>query len=213
MPTSPSSRRLVLLVGASVTLLAGCGSSSDSGSDGSASAAPAASSKVAVVASTNVYGDIVSRIGADNVSVTSVISDPDQDPHSYEASTQNQLALSKAKVVVENGGGYDDFVDRMLKSAGNSSAEVINAVKVSGRTAPKGGELNEHVWYDFPTVAKIADRIAAALGTADPANAATYTRNADAFKADLKSLEAKEAQIKRSTAARRSPSPSPCRCT
>ncbi|WP_328784462.1 zinc ABC transporter substrate-binding protein [Streptomyces canus] len=197
MSTSPSSRRLVLLVGASVTLLAGCGSSSDSGSDGSASAAPAASSKVAVVASTNVYGDIVSRIGADKVSVTSVISDPDQDPHSYEASTQNQLALSKAKVVVENGGGYDDFVDRMLKSAGNSSAEVINAVKVSGRTAPKGGELNEHVWYDFPTVAKIADRIAAALGTADPANAATYTKNADAFKADLKPLEAKEAQIKK----------------
>ncbi|WP_326670988.1 metal ABC transporter solute-binding protein, Zn/Mn family [Streptomyces canus] len=197
MPTSPSSRRLVLIVGASVTLLAGCGSSSDSGSDGSASAAPAASSKVAVVASTNVYGDIVSRIGADKVSVTSVISDPDQDPHSYEASTQNQLALSKAKVVVENGGGYDDFVDRMLKSAGNSSAEVINAVKVSGRTAPKGGELNEHVWYDFPTVAKIADRIAAALGTADPANATTYTKNADAFKADLKPLEAKEAQIKK----------------
>ncbi|WP_329444658.1 metal ABC transporter solute-binding protein, Zn/Mn family [Streptomyces canus] len=197
MPTSPSSRRLVLLVGASVTLLAGCGSSTDSGSDGSASAAPAASSKVAVVASTDVYGDIVSVIGADRVSVTSVISDPDQDPHSYEASTQNQLALSKAKVVVENGGGYDDFVDRMLKSAGNSSAEVINAVKVSGRTAPQGGELNEHVWYDFPTVAKIADRIAAALGKADPANAATYTKNADAFKADLKPLEAKEAQIRK----------------
>jgi zinc/manganese transport system substrate-binding protein len=196
MSTSPS-RRLALLVGASVALLAGCGSSSDSGSDGNASATPAASSKVAVVASTNVYGDIVSRIGGDKVSVTSVISDPDQDPHSYEASTQNQLALSKAKVVVENGGGYDDFVDRMLKSGGNSSAEVINAVKVSGRTAPKGGELNEHVWYDFPSVAKIADRIAAALGKADPANADAYTKNADAFKADLKSLEAKEAEIKK----------------
>ena len=196
MPTSPS-RRLALLVGASVALLAGCGSSSDSGSDGSASAAPAAASKVAVVASTNVYGDIVARIGGDKVSVTSVISDPDQDPHSYEASTQNQLALSKAKVVVENGGGYDDFVDRMLKSGGNSSAEVINAVKVSGKTAPKGGELNEHVWYDFPTVAKIADRTAAALGKADPANAGLYTKNADAFKADLKPLEAKEAQIKK----------------
>ncbi|WP_330268552.1 metal ABC transporter solute-binding protein, Zn/Mn family [Streptomyces griseorubiginosus] len=196
MSTSPS-RRLALLVGASVALLAGCGSSSDSGSDGSASAAPAAASKVAVVASTNVYGDIVARIGGDKVSVTSVISDPDQDPHSYEASTQNQLALSKAKVVVENGGGYDDFVDRMLKSGGNTSAEVINAVKVSGKTAPKGGELNEHVWYDFPTVAKIADRTAAALGKADPANATLYTKNADAFKADLKPLEAKEAQIKK----------------
>ncbi|MDH6553039.1 zinc ABC transporter substrate-binding protein [Streptomyces sp. SAI-041] len=196
MSTSPS-RRTALLVGASVALLAGCGSSSDSGSDGSASAAPAAASRVAVVASTDVYGDIVSRIGGDKVSVTSVITDPDQDPHSYEAGTQNQLALSKAKVVVENGGGYDDFVDRMLKSGGNSSAEVINAVKVSGRTAPEGGELNEHVWYDFPAVARIADRIAAALGRADPANADAYTKNTDAFKADLKPLEAKEAQIKK----------------
>ena len=199
MSTSPS-RRLALLVGASVALLAGCGSSSDSGGDGSASTAPAASSRVAVVASTNVYGDIVSRIGGDKVSVTSVISDPDQDPHSYEASTQNQLALSKAKVVVENGGGYDDFVDRMLKSGGNSSAEVINAVKVSGKSAPKGGELNEHVWYDFPTVAKVADRISAALGKADPANASLYTKNAETFKAQLAPLEAKEAQIKKAHA-------------
>ncbi|MER5217721.1 zinc ABC transporter substrate-binding protein [Streptomyces sp. NPDC002838] len=194
MPTSPS-RRLALITGASLALLAGCGSSSDSG-DGSGSREPAAASKVTVVASTNVYGDIVERIGGAKADVTSIISDPDQDPHSYEADTQNQLALSKAKVVVENGGGYDDFVDRMLKS-GDSSAEVINAVKVSGRTAPKGGELNEHVWYDFPTVAKIADRIAAALGKADPDDAATFTKNAEAFKTKLEPLEAKEARIKK----------------
>ncbi|MGY1502613.1 metal ABC transporter solute-binding protein, Zn/Mn family [Streptomyces sp. QTS52] len=195
MSPSPS-RRLALITGASLALLTGCGSSSDSGGDGSGAQDPVASSQVAVVASTNVYGDIVEQIGGAKVDVTSVISDPDQDPHSYEANTQNQLALSKAKVVVENGGGYDDFVDRMLKSGG-SSAEVINAVKVSGKTAPKGGELNEHVWYDFPTVAKIADRIAAALGKADAADSALFTKNAEAFKAKLTVLEAKEAQIKK----------------
>ncbi|MES5817754.1 zinc ABC transporter substrate-binding protein [Streptomyces sp. RG80] len=195
MPTPPSRRLAALVAGASLALLAGCGSS-DSDSDGSASPSPAAASAIPVVASTNVYGDIVGQIGGAKVDVTSIISDPDQDPHSYEANTQNQLALSKAKVVVENGGGYDDFVDRMLKS-GNSSAEVVNAVKISGKTAPKGGELNEHVWYDFPTVAKIADSVAAALGKADPANAATFTKNAETFKAKLKPLEAKEAQIKK----------------
>ncbi|WP_055495660.1 metal ABC transporter solute-binding protein, Zn/Mn family [Streptomyces sp. TP-A0356] len=196
MPTSPS-RRLALITGASLALVAGCGSSSDSGSGGSDAQSPAASSKVAVVASTNVYGDITEQIGGDKVAVTSIISDPSQDPHSYEASTQNQLALSKAKVVIENGGGYDDFVDKMLKSSNNSSAEVINAVTVSGKTAPKGGELNEHVWYDFPTVAKIADRIAAALGKADPAGAAAFTKNAETFKAKLTPLETKEADIKK----------------
>jgi zinc/manganese transport system substrate-binding protein len=190
MPLS-TPRRLALLTGASVALLAGCGSSSDSAD---AKSAPA---KVPVVASTNVYGDIVRSIGADKVDVTSVISDPDQDPHSYEANTQNQLALSKAKVVVENGGGYDDFVDRMLKSGHNDSAQVINAVRVSGRTAPKGGELNEHVWYDFPTVARVTDRISAALAKADPADAAAFRKNATAFKARLAPLEAKEARIKK----------------
>ncbi|MDN3023989.1 zinc ABC transporter substrate-binding protein [Streptomyces sp. S.PB5] len=198
MPTPPSRRLAVLLTGASLVVLAGCGSS-DSDSDGSAAPSPAAASAIPVVASTNVYGDIVGQIGGSKVDVTSVISDPDQDPHSYEASTQNQLALSKAKVVVENGGGYDDFVDRMLKSGG-SSAEVINAVKISGKSAPKGGELNEHVWYDFPTVAKLADSIAVALGKADPGDAATFTRNAEAFKAKLQPLETKEAQIKKAHA-------------
>ncbi|MFJ2237411.1 metal ABC transporter solute-binding protein, Zn/Mn family [Streptomyces sp. NPDC087859] len=196
MPTFPSRRLAALITGASLVVLAGCGGSSDSDSGGSPSQSPAAASAIPVVTSTNVYGDIVGQIGGTKVDVTSIISDPDQDPHSYEANTQNQLALSKAKVVVENGGGYDDFVDRMLKS-GNSSAEVVNAVRISGKTAPKGGELNEHVWYDFPTISKIADSIAAALGKADPDDAAGFTRNAEAFKAKLQPLEAKEAQIKK----------------
>ncbi|WP_031479740.1 metal ABC transporter solute-binding protein, Zn/Mn family [Streptomyces bicolor] len=192
-----SSRRLAPLIPVvSMAFLAGCGSSSDTGSDTGAAQSPAGSSAIPVVASTNVYGDIVEQMGDGKVVVTSIISDPDQDPHSYEANTQNQLALSKAKVVIENGGGYDDFIDRMLKSSDNSAAEVINAVKVSGKTAPAGGELNEHVWYDFPTVAKLADRIAAALAKADPDDAATFTEKAKAFKEKLTPLEAKEAQIK-----------------
>ncbi|MEU0434504.1 zinc ABC transporter substrate-binding protein [Streptomyces sp. NPDC006290] len=193
---TPSSRPLALIAGASLALLAGCGSSSDSSNDGSTSQGAKSSSAIPVVASTNVYGDIAKQIGGDKVDVTSIMSNPDQDPHSYEANTQNQLTLSKAKVVIENGGGYDDFVDRMLKSS-NSSAEVINAVKVSGKSALKGGELNEHVWYDFPTVAKIADSIAAALRMADSADAATFTRNADIFKAKLTPLQTKEADIKK----------------
>jgi zinc/manganese transport system substrate-binding protein len=175
-----------LTVGAALALLAAC-----SGASGSA-----ASSAVPVVASTNVYGDIAERIGGAKVKVTSIVSDPTQDPHSYEASTQNQLALSKARVVIENGGGYDDFIDRMLKSGDNSSAQVINAVKVSGKSAPAGGELNEHVWYDFPAMGRLADAIAAALAKAHPDGAAAFTENAEAFKAELKPLKTKEAQIK-----------------
>ncbi|MFG1706625.1 metal ABC transporter solute-binding protein, Zn/Mn family [Nonomuraea sp. M3C6] len=145
------------------------------------------------MASTNVYGDIAQQIGGDKVQVTSIITDPEQDPHSYEANTQNQLALSKAKVVIENGGGYDDFIDTMLKAANNPSAQLLNAVTISGRTAPASGELNEHMWYDFPSMAKLADQISTALGKADAANAATFTTNADAFKQKLKTLQDREA--------------------
>lgn len=213
MPTSPS-RRLALITGASLALLAGCGnSSSDSGSDSSTAQGAASSSKVKVVASTNVYGDITEQIGGDKVDVTSILSDPDQDPHSFEANTQNQLALSKAEVVIENGGGYDDFVDRMLKSSNNSSAELINAVKVSGKAAPEGGELNEHVWYDFPTVSKIADRIAAALGKAHPRTPPPSPRTPRPSRTSSPRWRRRKRTSRRRTAARASASPNPYRCT
>ncbi|MFI0372293.1 metal ABC transporter solute-binding protein, Zn/Mn family [Actinomadura sp. 1N219] len=147
------------------------------------------------MASTNVYGDIARRIGGGEVSVTSFISDPGQDPHSFEAGTRSRLALAKAKVVIENGGGYDDFVGTLLKGSG-SKAEVLNAVRISGKTAPAGGELNEHVWYDLPSMALLADRISAALAKADPGDAATFSANAAAFKAELKTLEGRLAELK-----------------
>lgn len=180
------------LLAVSALLAAGCGTSS--GADSGASAKPG-NGTVSVVASTNVYGDIARRIGGGEVEVTSFISDPSQDPHSFEASARTRLALSEAAVVIENGGGYDDFMDTLLKGAG-STATVLNAVEVSGKTAPAGEELNEHVWYDLPSVGRLADRISAALAEADPEGARTYTANADAFKAELKTLEGKVAALK-----------------
>jgi zinc/manganese transport system substrate-binding protein len=150
-----------------------------------------------VVASINVYGDVVERIGGDRVRVVALITDPAQDPHSYEAGTRNQLELSRAKVVVENGGGYDDFVGEMLRGTKNSSAEVVNAVEVSGKAPDDGGEFNEHVWYDVPTMGRLADRIADALAKAAPADADVFRKNATAFKEDLEAVRATEARIKK----------------
>lgn len=142
---------LPLAASLAAVALASCSSPAAAPSAGT-SGSPSASTSVDVVASTNVWGDITAKVGGDKVDVTSIIDDPDKDPHEYEASAQNQLALSKAKVVIENGGGYDDFVDTMLASAKNDSAKVLNAVTISGKKAAAGDELNEHVWYDFPTI-------------------------------------------------------------
>lgn len=182
-------RARVLGAGAALALSAlgasACGSSSGAG----------AAETVPVVASTNVYGDIARQIGGDRVKVTSFISDPAQDPHSFEAGTRTRLALSKAGVVIENGGGYDDFMETLLRGSG-SKARVLNAVQISGKTAPKGEEPNEHVWYDLPSVALLADRIAAALAEAAPEDARTFSSNAAAFKARLKALEEKVAAVR-----------------
>ncbi|MEU9997094.1 zinc ABC transporter substrate-binding protein [Streptomyces sp. NPDC050848] len=175
-------------------LALGCGACARA--DSAAGAPPAGlAPAIPVVASTNVYGDVVRQIGADKVDVVSIISDPAQDPHSYEASTRNQLELAKAKVVVENGGGYDDFVRRMLRGADNSSAQVVNAVEVSGKTPDAAGEFNEHVWYDLPTMGKLGDRIADALTKVAPEDGAVFRQNSETFKDKLATLEKRTAQI------------------
>lgn len=194
------SRHLAMVVGATLgaVVLTACGSSGErsSGSDGTgASSAAGTAKKLSVVASTNVWGDIVQAVGGKDVDVTSIISNPSQDPHSFEASSNTLLTISKADLVVENGGGYDDFMDRML-TASKSKAEVINAVNVSGKNAAAGEELNEHVWYDVPTVAKVADTIAETLGAADATKADTFTSNATALKAKLDPLVAEEKKLK-----------------
>ncbi len=177
------------VVALSALLLSGC-------SAGASTPGASASGTIPVVASTNVYGDIAATIGGDAVAVTALIANPAQDPHSFEASAQNQLAVSKAEIVIENGGGYDDFMGTMLSSANNTKATVLNVVDISGKKPDANGDLNEHVWYDLPTVAKFADQYAAELAKADPSKAATFTANAAAFTAKLTALQAREAALK-----------------
>jgi zinc/manganese transport system substrate-binding protein len=194
---------LPLIAAAAALTLAGCASG--------ASADPATSTPstdsgtgtvVNVVASTDVWGDIAATVGGDHVKVTSIIDDPDKDPHEYEADARNQLAISKASVVIENGGGYDDFVNTMLKSAKSGSRTVLNAVEISGKQDSSGkkasgtNELNEHVWYDFGTVEKVVDKLSATYAKIDKKHAAAYTKNADALKSKLDALEARESDLK-----------------
>ncbi len=160
---------------------------------------------VAVVASTDVYGDIAAqiagRLAGSRITITSIITDPDADPHSYEANTRNQLALARADVVIENGGGYDDFMDALRRSSGHRST-LLNAVEISGKKAAPGTDRNEHVWYDFPTVARLTARLTAVLVAKDRADATTLRANAARFAGRLHALEATEARIRATAAGR-----------
>ncbi|MCQ9387201.1 zinc ABC transporter substrate-binding protein [Brevibacterium sp. 50QC2O2] len=208
---------------ASALLLAACGSAQA----GSASGGSADSGKLTVVTSTNVYADIVKNVAGDDADITAVIDDPNKDPHDYEATSADQLKVSKADLVVENGGGYDAFMTSMIKAA-NVDPTVVDAVSVSGLPGSDGvgneghdhgdeghdedghehgdehgeeghehGEFNEHVWYSVPTMVKVSDAVAKELGEKSPDNADAFTKNADAYKSKLQGLEDKAATVKK----------------
>lgn len=185
-------RRLRLLaLGATVAIaglaLAGCSASSYDPPAG-----------IQVVASTDVYGSLATTIGGAQAAVTSIINDPAKDPHEYQADARTQLAISRAQVVIENGGGYDDFVDTMLSASGNKSVTVINAVKVSGYDTTAAG-FNEHVFYDYPTVGKVVDAIVAAFSAADASHAALFASRGATLRAQLDTLQNSEANLSATT--------------
>jgi zinc/manganese transport system substrate-binding protein len=167
---------------------------------------------IEVVTSTNVYGDVVKAIGGDKVNVSSIITKTSQDPHSYEASAQDKLVISKAKLVVENGGGYDEFLHKIADETKVGHENMVSAVEISG-LAPEEeghteepdseeghthnhGEFNEHVWYSLETMGKVADAVATKLGSLDAGSASTFTSNAEAFKAKLADLTGKLDAVK-----------------
>lgn len=188
-----SPRILAPLAVVGVLALAGCAAPSEPAGDA-----------LSIVASTSVYGDIASRIAGEAATVTSIIDSPAQDPHSYEASAQDQLALSKADLVIENGGGYDPFIDKLLEASG-AAAVIVSASEVSGLMPEEGQEeptaedddhdhahiegFNEHVWYDLQSMEALAEALAAELSLLDPQNADLFATNAEEFAADLAALE------------------------
>ena len=163
---------LALAVGG---LLAGCSDPS--------SAAP--DDRVAVVASTDVWGSVVQAVGAGHVAVTSLIDDPARDPHEFQASVRDQLAVSRAAIVVENGGGYDDFMSRLVSAA--HARVVLDAVRLSGRDAG-AQDFDEHVWFDLPTVRRVADAVNMALIRADLRHRADYDAALARFHGELDRL-------------------------
>lgn len=175
-PRRPSrALRAVALAGVGMLALAGCAADAASGDDG-----------LRIVTSLDVYADIAETIAQDAAEVTAIVSDAAQDPHEYEAGARDALAISRADIVVLNGGGYDEFMHTLL-DAQESDAVIVDAVAVSGRDAD--GELNEHVWYDLPAMRAYAAELAEHLAHLDPARADDFRDRAAAFAAELTALE------------------------
>lgn len=202
----------VVLAGLSSLLLTACGPTSGGERPG------AGDGVVEVVASTSVYGDIVRSVGGGKVRVTSIINRTSQDPHSYEATTQDKLAVSKAELVVENGGGYDDFMHKLAEDTGLQDKNLLNAVDASGLASGAGGSspspaspdadghshapagFNEHVWYSPAAMSRLADALADKLGALEPSSAGDFRNNAAALKQQLAGLDTRLSDLKAASA-------------
>ena len=163
----------------STLALAGCSAPAPAQEDG----------LVHVVASTSVWGDIASQVAGDHASITSFINDASVDPHSFEASARDQLAISDADLVIENGGGYDPFMDSLVKAAG-SDAPLLNAFDASELPGP-----NEHIWYSFTGTVKVVAAIVDELSTIDPANASDYAANGETLTGAIEGLETRANEL------------------
>ena len=152
-----------------------------------------------IVSSTNVWGDIAKSVAGDGVRVISIIDSFGQDPHSYEASARDQLAVNEADIVVANGGGYDSFIDVLADAAGgfeilyaylpDEHSEEETAEEESAEEGHDHGHENEHVWYDFHVVEDFATRLAEQLGTLDPDGATEYAENLVEFLGEMERLQ------------------------
>jgi zinc/manganese transport system substrate-binding protein len=148
--------------------------------------------KINAVAGENFYGDLVSRVGGDLVSVTSILSDPNVDPHTYESSAQNAQQVADATLVVENGLGYDAFVDHLVGASPRSDRKVINVQTLLGLA----DGVNAHIWYDPQTMPKVARAVADALEALRPASTSTFEANLKTYLDSFSPLIAKIAEMK-----------------
>jgi zinc/manganese transport system substrate-binding protein len=157
-------------------LLAGCSTNT-----------PDTHGRIAVVAAENFWGSIATQIGGTRVQVTSIISDPNVDPHLYESDARDAEELATARVVVDNGLGYDDFVDKLLSTTSGHHRTVITAAALAPR-APN--DANPHLWYDLPRVRLVACAIERALVAAQPAHAGEFAANEAHFERALRPIDA-----------------------
>jgi len=165
---------LVLAVAATIaaTIIVGCSSATAVGGGG----------KIVAIGAENQYADVISQVGGKYVQASAVMSNPNTDPHAFEASPAVAREVGAAQLVVQNGIGYDTFMSTIESAAPSGDRKVIDVqqlLKLPDSTP------NPHLWYDPTTMPKVAGTIAADLSAIQPAHAAYFKANAKAFIASL----------------------------
>jgi zinc/manganese transport system substrate-binding protein len=158
--------------------IAGCASSGQG--------ATATAGTIVAVGAENQYANVIQQVGGRYVKVTAIESNPNTDPHTFEASPSVAEAVSAARLIVQNGVGYDTYMERIESASGgvgsNSSRKVIDVQKLLGLP---DSTSNPHLWYKPQTMPAVARAIAADLAALQPAHAAYFKANAASFERSL----------------------------
>ncbi|TMC75312.1 MAG: hypothetical protein E6J09_13360 [Chloroflexi bacterium] len=197
MSSSLARRGLCVLAVIAVSACGPAPSTSPSTSPGpaetaSGSAAPVSSGPpIPVLGTENFYADLLRQIGGARVSASSILNDPSADPHEYEASPAAAKLAADSKLVIVNGIGYDDFMQKLLGASTKPDRVVINVQETLGVK----DDVNVHVWYDPATMPKVADAASAALARLEPQNAAYFADQKVKYLAALKPVNDKIAAL------------------
>ena len=132
---------------------------------------------VQVVAAENFWGSIAAQLGGSHARVTSIISNPDTDPHSYEPTTSDARTLTTAQLAIVNGIGYDGWADKLLATNADSGRTELNVGDLVG-IAPGG---NPHRWYSPDNVRQVIAQLTADYKKLDPADAAYFDQRESVF--------------------------------
>jgi zinc/manganese transport system substrate-binding protein len=135
-----------------------------------------------VIAGENFWGSIAAQLGGTHVSVTSIVINPNTDPHEYESSATDARHFATADYVILNGAGYDDWGQRLLSANPSKSRRVLTVADLLNK---KAGD-NPHFWYNPEWVDKVADKITSDYRALDPADAGYFTQQREAFGTALK---------------------------
>jgi zinc/manganese transport system substrate-binding protein len=137
---------------------------------------------ISAVGAESQYANVISQIGGRYVSVTAIMSNPNTDPHSFEASPSVAQSVSAAKLIVQNGVGYDGFMNKIESASGSSSRKVIDVQKLLGLP---DSTRNPHLWYDPKTMPRVAAQVAKDLAALAPSHAAYFRSRARGFDTSL----------------------------
>jgi zinc/manganese transport system substrate-binding protein len=155
-----------------------------------------ASGRLVVVAAENFWGSIATQLGGDRVTVTSIVTDPNADPHEHEASPADARLLASANYVIVNGAGYDTWAGELLAAQPESARKVLTVATLLGKHP---GD-NPHFWYDPAYVARVVARITADYTALDPNAASYFNAQSAAFAQALMPYRQRLADIKASFA-------------